>query len=91
MSLAINVDRVVAVLLADGWHEVGPLNRNDTRSSFIIDAYEYVTSRPPRDDDAPPVWRNDDPAFAFAEADGEHWVVGPLAAILAVRYRGYSV
>jgi hypothetical protein len=35
MSLAIDVDRVAAVLLADGWHTVS----ND---SFELDAYEYL-------------------------------------------------
>ncbi len=88
MSLAINVERVVAVLLPDGWHEVASRGSNDPRSSFIIDSYEYVTSQPPNDDRS--VWHNDDPGFAFAEGDGRHWVVGPLTAILAVRYRGYE-
>lgn len=90
MSLAINVDRVVAVLLADGWHDVAPRTPDDPRSSFIVDAYEYVTSRSRQEDDVPSIWHNDDPGFAFAEADGKHWVVGPLTAIVAVRYRGYG-
>jgi hypothetical protein len=34
MSLAIEVDNVKSVLLADGWHEVAP-------NSFQIDAYEF--------------------------------------------------
>ncbi|MFN2555626.1 MAG: hypothetical protein ABR592_01930 [Nitriliruptorales bacterium] len=88
MSLAINVERVVAVLLTDGWHDVAPRGSNDPRSSFIIDAYEYVTSQPGLDERS--VWTNDDPGFAFAEGDGSHWVVGPLTAIRAVRYRGYE-
>lgn len=88
MSLAINVERVVAVLLSDGWHDVAPLSSNDTRTSFIIDAYEFVTAQPGYDERS--VWHNDDPGFAFAEADGRHWIVGPLAAILAVKYRGYE-
>ncbi|MDP8932014.1 MAG: hypothetical protein M3O70_26460 [Actinomycetota bacterium] len=90
MGLAINVDRVVSVLLADGWHEVAPRNPDDSRSSFIIDAYEYVTPHIRQEDDAPAVWQNDDPGFAFAEADGKHWIVGPLTAIMAIRYRGYG-
>jgi hypothetical protein len=35
MSLAIREKEVVAVLLADGWHEVEP-------GSFYIDSYEYI-------------------------------------------------
>ncbi len=88
MSLAINVERVVAVLLTDGWHDVAPRSTDDPLSSFIIDAYEYVTAHAANDERS--VWHNDDPGFAFAEADGKHWVVGPLTAILAVRYRGYE-
>ena len=40
MSLAINVDRVEAVLLADGWHEVS-LNEQNV-SSFTLDAYDFI-------------------------------------------------
>jgi len=35
MSLAIDIDRVTAVLLADGWHQV-------EEESFVLDSYEYV-------------------------------------------------
>lgn len=35
MSLAIDLDDVTAVLLADGWHGV-------LGQSFVVDAYEYV-------------------------------------------------
>ena len=35
MSLAIQTDEVVAVLLSDGWHKVA-------RKSFDTDAYEYM-------------------------------------------------
>jgi hypothetical protein len=35
MSLAIEVHRVVQVLLADGWHAVA-------NASFDVDAYEYL-------------------------------------------------
>ena len=40
MSLAIDVDRVMSVLLADGWHKVSAFR--DGCSSFDIDAYEYL-------------------------------------------------
>lgn len=35
MSLEIEVDRVMSVLLADGWHDVA-------EKSFEIDAYEFI-------------------------------------------------
>ena len=40
MSLAIDVDRVIQVLLADGWHEV-------LDDSFDLDAYEFIHSSRP--------------------------------------------
>lgn len=39
MSLAIDVDKVTAVLLADSWHEVAA-------ASFALDSYEYILERP---------------------------------------------
>ncbi len=38
MSLAIDVNSVVAVLLADGWHRV-------VDKSFEIDAYEFLSEQ----------------------------------------------
>jgi hypothetical protein len=35
MSLAIDIERVAAVLLADGWHRVKD-------NSFVLDAYEFM-------------------------------------------------
>jgi hypothetical protein len=35
MSLAIDVDKVTGVLLADGWHEV-------VEKSFMLDSYEFL-------------------------------------------------
>ena len=40
MSLAIQVDNVTDVLLADGWHKVGC--SKDGVSSFDTDAYEFL-------------------------------------------------
>lgn len=37
MSLGIDVDRVVRVLLTDGWHDV-------EGNSFFVDSYEYLWS-----------------------------------------------
>ena len=81
MSLAINPDSVVAVLLADGWHDV-----DDTVSgvsAFSIDSYEYV------DDDAHVHHGGGDSGicavgFSFLDRTGVI-VAGPLTSILAVR------
>ena len=43
MSLAIDVDRVAAILLIDGWHKVA---ERDGKSSFGMDAYEYLEPHP---------------------------------------------
>jgi hypothetical protein len=51
MSLAINVDRVEAVLLADGWHEVS-LN-DESVSSFTLDAYDFISPVKGKDWTAP--------------------------------------
>jgi len=80
MSLAINVDDVVAVLLTDGWHEV-------YGRSFDIDTYEYKTGRER--------FISFDPesgvgvtymGFVFTSSDGDR-VAGPMTAIQAVRVR----
>lgn len=42
MSLAVDVDRVAQVLLADGWHTV---DFNEGVSSFDLDAYEFIRKR----------------------------------------------
>jgi hypothetical protein len=39
MSLAIDIEKVSDVLLADGWHHVV---FNNGKSTFVIDAYEFV-------------------------------------------------
>ena len=39
MSLAIDVDRINRVLLADGWHAV-------KGGSFTLDSYEYIDAGP---------------------------------------------
>ena len=42
MSLAIDIDKVSDVLLADGWHHVESANG---KSTFVIDAYEFLERR----------------------------------------------
>lgn len=90
MSLAINPDFVVAILLADGWHDV-------TMGSFYLDSFEFVypDSDTGRMDiahgggnsgicatgfRAKVIYDDEDPRSDLAPD-----VVGPLTSILAVR------
>jgi hypothetical protein len=97
MSLAIDVDRVKAVLLADGWHAV-------EHQSFTLDSYEYIwyssAAEKAKGDFQTMHGGGRDglcaTGFSFAtppraghqgdEADVGDYIVGPLTAILAVRY-----
>ena len=84
MSLAIDVDLVSAVLLADGWHVVDD-------ESFTMDAYEYLWYA---NDE---IRRRSEPmvlhggggsgicATGFEFKEGTALVRGPLTAILAVK------
>jgi hypothetical protein len=86
VSLAIDIDNVDAVLLADGWHHVED-------GSFVLDSYEYLGGV--RLDYEHCGW----PAigFSFLEEREENAgaafkgdkrrVSGPLTAILAVAER----
>lgn len=82
MSLAIDVDRITAVLLPDGWHTVAD-------QSFTIDAYEYLWN-PPGTRHDPDVLHGGGQSgvcasgFAFRSPD-ESTIAGPLTAIAAVR------
>jgi hypothetical protein len=88
VSLAIEVDHVEEVLLADGWH---PVTKNsDGVSTFSLDSYEFV-------------WEaGGDPnyllhgggrsgvcatGFSFRETAHGARISGPLTAILAVRHK----
>jgi hypothetical protein len=76
MSLAIDVDRVRAVLLDDGWHEVDS-------ASFTLDAYEYhyrdrMLVGGGRVEGVPST------GFSFTDQTGGE-ICGPLDAVLAVR------
>jgi hypothetical protein len=85
MSLAIDVERVTRVLLADGWHDVLPLVGRPTVSSFTLDAYEFFSE----DDDREPLLAAGtvdggmSTGFSFYEGV-YHQICGPLTAILAV-------
>lgn len=76
MSLAIDVDDVTAVLLADGWHDVAD-------DSFDLDSYEYLHLGDlllggGSVDGVPST------GFRFVGTDGAN-MAGPITAVLAVK------
>jgi hypothetical protein len=50
MSLAIDIDKVSHVLLADGWHHV---EFAKGRISFVIDAYDFLEHRGKKENRSP--------------------------------------
>ncbi len=79
MSLALDIDRITAVLLADGWHAVADY-------SFTIDAYEYLWGAADRE---PVLLGGQDrhitaSGFQF-RSTGNDLISGPLTSVLAVR------
>ena len=87
MSLLIDIDKVTAILLADGWHDV--FRQEDGTSSFDVDSYEYAEV----DTDGEPhlLHGGGDSGvcavgFRFQENRLDFCISGPLTAILAVRY-----
>jgi hypothetical protein len=84
VTLAIEVDDVVEVLLADGWHRVAD-------KSFELDSYEYIHGTDSRGEF---VMRHGGgqsgisaTGFVFKEEGQDALIYGPLTAILAVRTR----
>lgn len=85
MSLRIDAQKVVQVLLADGWHQIEP-------KSFSIDSYEFLEFE---DDPAPDSdgfllhggGQSGVCASGFTFIEGAFAVSGPLTAVLAVRER----
>jgi hypothetical protein len=77
MGFAINVDRVDAVLLVDGWHTVV---WKDGKSTFTRDTYDFVDDRP----GVSPGRRGDDPEGA-SWREGENLIYCPARSIQAVR------
>lgn len=76
MSLAIDVDKVTAVLLADGWHRVSD-------KSFAVDAYEFLS-----EGDVERRVREGVPSTGATWTEAQHAGTRffcPLTAILAVR------
>lgn len=100
MSLAIDVDTVTEVLLADGWHHVAD-------ESFSLDSYEYLWSgfeglRVAELRSRPNYYGGDrDPVVLHAGGNGgicstgftfktpeREWLAGPLSSILAIKRGG---
>lgn len=77
MSLAIDVDDVTAVLLADGWHEIARLEDSEI-ASFDVDAYEFVMGHRLLVADV-------GAGFEFIDAGTGARMCGPLSSVLAVR------
>lgn len=85
MSLAIDIDRVSDVLLADGkWYAVAD-------DSFLLDSYEYVHQEVLVHGGGKSGITSI--GFSFVEQGGEHTpegrlvISGPLTAIVAVKSR----
>jgi hypothetical protein len=76
MSLGIQVDKVLAVLLADGWHDVRD-------NSFKIDAYEFQEGKDVRFGGGT-VSAVTGTGARWKEADNKH-VYCPFTSILAVK------
>jgi hypothetical protein len=94
MSLAIEVDDITHVLLADGWHEVSD-------ASFGTDSYEFM--RREGTGDSPILGggqekqdiaaaghrgstsREHIAAAGFSFTEGDHILSGPLTSVLAVK------
>jgi hypothetical protein len=93
MSLAIDVDNITHVLLADGWHEVRD-------ASFGTDTYEFVGGE--RTGDSPMLeggqekhipaaghrgstTREHIAAEGFSFTEDDHILCGPLTSVLAVK------
>jgi|SRR6266550_6509050 len=91
MSLAIDIDKVSDVLLADGWHHV---EFAKGKSTFVIDAYEFLEHREKGRD---PLVHVGGGLVAGVTSTGAEWleresgesylVTCPLTAILAVKRR----
>lgn len=83
MSLALDIDNIVAVLLADGWHPVIDM-------SFTMDAYEYVRKADTDSRGNVGVSHGGGAngicatGFQFKEAPAKK-IAGPLTSIIAVQ------
>jgi hypothetical protein len=78
VSLPIDIDRVEAVLLADGWHHVLP-------QTFDLGVYTFVHAA----GENRSTLYDGGTGFGFSEKNtsGEiHRFTGPVSSVLAVRY-----
>lgn len=79
MSLAIETDDIIGVLLADGWHTVDD-------GSFGIDSYEYMWHKGLGD--RPMLGGGQEEhvaASGFSFIEHSHIISGPLTSVLAVK------
>ena len=95
MSLAIEVDDITQVLLADGWHTVDD-------ASFGIDSFEFMWREGMGDSPSlgggqekqiaaaghrGSTAREHIAAAGFSFTEGDHVVCGPLTSVLAVKVK----
>jgi hypothetical protein len=81
MSLAINPERVIRILLADGWHDCAD-------ASFDLDAYEFIEQYDKgktrtifgggQDKQVPST------GFVFTDTESGNQLFGPITSIIAV-------
>jgi hypothetical protein len=84
MSLVLDVDRVSAVLLADGWHNVA--FDPEGASTFYLDAYEFIRGNEVvHAGGASGVCST---GATWLDKDGGFYIACPLTAILAIRTIG---
>lgn len=77
MSLAIDIEKIRSVLLADGWHDI-------TTGSFDLDAFEFISG----ENTIHKGGQSDVCATGFRFVDKSGTVCGPLTTVLAVRVLG---
>lgn len=86
MSLAIDVDRVLSVLIGGEWFDV-------LEGSFSIDAYEYIWHSSQDSGRDPMVVHGGgaggitSSGYQFKVNPRGVWMAGPLDAVQAVRYK----
>jgi hypothetical protein len=89
MSLAIEVDDITHVLLADGWHTVHD-------ASFGIDSYEFMLLGGGQEKHIAAAGhrgstsREHIAAAGFSFTEGDHVLCGPLSSVLAVKVKAKS-
>ena len=82
MSLAIDIDTIGSVLLADGWHDVS--SNTDGVSSFDIDSYEYLLKWANYGENKSQLLYDGGAGFRFMDS-GRNCYFGSINSILAVK------